>query len=324
MQIAIHYKSKQFFFVLIKLSIVVCAFYFIYHKLKNNSQLDFFSFILFLTKKELFLFKNLAFLLFLSTFNWFFEILKWQILVSILKKISYKEALEQSLASLTASLFTPNRIGEYGAKAMYYIGDLRKDILLLNLVGNMMQMGVTLIFGIMGLLLFVSNNELHLRRYNFNLLAIIIIITGALLYFFTKNSTFSIRGYSLQKIKNHFQKLPQRNLRIAFAFSFIRYIIFSFQFFVLMRMFQVDIAYYDCMIAISTMYLLASIVPSIFILDVLVKGSVAVYIFSLLEINELTILCIVTLMWLFNFVFPSIVGSYYVLKFNLPKDHSST
>ncbi|GAA4268372.1 lysylphosphatidylglycerol synthase domain-containing protein [Hyunsoonleella aestuarii] len=277
-----------------------------------------------MTKKELFLFKNLAFLLFLSTFNWFFEILKWQILVSILKKISYKEALEQSLASLTASLFTPNRIGEYGAKAMYYIGDLRKDILLLNLVGNMMQMGVTLIFGIMGLLLFVSNNELHLRRYNFNLLAIIIIITGALLYFFTKNSTFSIRGYSLQKIKNHFQKLPQRNLRIAFAFSFIRYIIFSFQFFVLMRMFQVDIAYYDCMIAISTMYLLASIVPSIFILDVLVKGSVAVYIFSLLEINELTILCIVTLMWLFNFVFPSIVGSYYVLKFNLPKDHSST
>ena len=30
------YKTKQFFFVLIKLSIVVGAFYFIYQKLANN------------------------------------------------------------------------------------------------------------------------------------------------------------------------------------------------------------------------------------------------------------------------------------------------
>jgi hypothetical protein len=241
-----------------------------------------------------------------------------------LKKISFKKALEQSLASLTASLFTPNRIGEYGAKAMYYIADLRKDILLLNLIGNMLQMGVTLIVGLTGLLLFISNYELQLNRSNFILLGIIIIIVVPIAYFVTKNNSFSIRGYSFQKIKKHFQKLPQRNLRIAFAFSFIRYIVFSFQFFVLLRMFQVDIDYYDAMIAISTVYLLASIIPSIFILDVVVKGSVAVYVFSLLEINELTILSIITLMWLFNFVFPSIIGSYYVLKFKLPKDHSAT
>ena len=67
------------------------------------------------------------------------------------------------------------------------------------------------------------------------------------------------------------------------------------------------------------MYLLASIIPSIFIFDVVIKGSIAVYLFTFLGVNEFTILSITTLMWIFNFVLPSIFGSYYVLNFNLPE-----
>ena len=77
------------------------------------------------------------------------------------------------------------------------------------------------------------------------------------------------------------------------------------------------------MIVITSMYLLASIIPSIFIFDVVIKGSVAVYLFSIVGVNELTVLCIVTLMWLLNFVTPSVFGSYYVLNFNLPKNTSN-
>ena len=36
-----------------------------------------------------------------------------------IKKISFFEAFEQCLASLTVSIFTPNRLGEYGAKIKY-------------------------------------------------------------------------------------------------------------------------------------------------------------------------------------------------------------
>jgi len=64
------------------------------------------------------------------------------------------------------------------------------------------------------------------------------------------------------------------------------------------------------------MYLLVSIIPSIFIFDVIIKGSVAVYLFSFVGANELTILVIVTIMWLLNFVMPSIFGSYHVLNFS--------
>ena len=90
-----------------------------------------------------------------------------------------------------------------------------------------------------------------------------------------------------------------------------------FQFYFLFVLFGVNITYIDAMVLISTMYLVVSIIPTIFIFDVVVKGSVALYVFGYADINNITILSVTTLMWLLNFVLPSIFGSYYVLNFNL-------
>ena len=155
MMYSLPYKTKQFFLVLIKLSIVIGCFYFIYQRLTDNAEISFNVFIEYLIKNDIFTLKTVLFLLFLSISNWFFEILKWHLLVRTIKKISIKNALEQSLGALTASLFTPNRIGEYGAKAIYYNGNFRKHIVFLNLLGNMLQMLTTIIFGIIGLSLFI-------------------------------------------------------------------------------------------------------------------------------------------------------------------------
>ena len=114
------YKTKQFLFVLIKLSIVVGALYFIYTKLFENSRLDINQFLSVLRKNNPFSLKTVIILMTLSICNWYFEILKWKHLVSTFQKISFKDAIEQSLGGLTASLITPNRIGEYGAKAIYF------------------------------------------------------------------------------------------------------------------------------------------------------------------------------------------------------------
>ena len=110
------YKTKQFFFVLIKLSIILGAFYFIYHRLTNNDQLDFSVFVDFLEKKDLFSSKHVLFVLLLTTFNWFFEILKWQNLVSFVKNISIKESIEQSLGALTASLLHQTELVNMGQR----------------------------------------------------------------------------------------------------------------------------------------------------------------------------------------------------------------
>lgn len=314
------YKTKQFFFVLIKLSIVTGACYFIYQKLANNSALEFSVFMESLSKNDIFSLKNIVSLLFLSILNWFFEILKWQTLVSQVQKITFKKSLEQSLGALTASLFTPNRIGEYGAKAVYYISKYRKPIMLTNLMSNLLQMAITLILGCIGLGIFIVKYNLDIHYYKLVRFLIIIISGIFLLGLGIHKSRFTIKGFSLKKVKDFILNFNKIKITLAFLFSLIRYSIFSFQFYLLLIIFKVDITYLNAMTLITSMYILASVIPSIFIFDVVIKGSIAVYLFGFLKINELPILSITTLMWLLNFVLPSFFGSYYVLNFSLPKN----
>jgi hypothetical protein len=316
---AVPHKTKQFFFVLIKLSIVVGAIYFIYNKLSSNKELNINSFIELLSENDHFSLKNITFLLSLSIFNWFFEILKWRYLVSNIKRISFLSALEQSLGSLTASLFTPNRIGEYGVKAMYYKLADAKKVVAINLLSNSLQMAVTVGFGLIGLSLLLFNYELDINYYRiFKISAILIIIVLFPLIGLSK-SEFSIKGISIKTARTFYSTIPKTTYFIGFIISMTRYLIFSFQFYFLLTLFDVQLTYLEAMVIITSMYFLSSIIPTLSLFDVVLKGSVAVYLFSIIDINSLTILSIITTMWLLNVVLPSLFGAAFILKFKLPK-----
>ncbi|WP_414731541.1 lysylphosphatidylglycerol synthase domain-containing protein [Winogradskyella sp.] len=313
------YKTKQFFFVLIKLSIVIGAFYFIYSKLAENENLKFSDFVAFLRENDTFSLKNIIFLLILSAFNWFFEILKWQFLVKTIKNISFRDALEQSLGGLTASLITPNRIGEYGAKAAYFAKPFRKRIVLLNLLGNMAQMTITTVLGSIGSIVFVSRYQIEVDYYKVTRFVFLLIIISAFAFFGIKYTKFSIKGYSINRIFEHVKSISLLVHASNLLLSLVRYLIFSFQFYYLLTIFGVEVDYTKAMVLITSMYFLASIVPSVSIFDVVIKGSVAVFLFGYVQVNELTILSIITIMWLLNFATPSLFGSYSILNFKLPK-----
>lgn len=318
MNSSLPYKTKQFFFVLIKLSIVVGAFYFIYQKLLNNPELKFEDFLRFSDKNKLFSTKNIIFLVFLSSFNWSLEIIKWRFLISKIKKISFLEATEQSLGALTASIFTPNRIGEYGAKAIYFAKPQRKKVLLLNLVSNILQMSVTVILGVIGFIFLYKNYEVDID-YRFIRALILLTLIALFAVFGLKQNRFNIKGFSFEKVINYIKNLGVKYLGVGFLLSVLRYAVFSFQFYFILTLFGVQLNYVDAMILITSMYLLASIIPTISIFDVVIKGSVALYVFGLADINQLPILSCILLMWLLNFALPSVFGSYYVLNFNVLK-----
>ena len=313
------YKTKQFFFVLIKLSIVVGAFYFIYQKLLNNPDLKFEDFLRFLNKNELFLAKNIIFLLVLSSFNWFLEITKWRFLVSKIKNISFLDATEQSLGALTASIFTPNRIGEYGAKAIYFAKPHRKRVMLLNLISNMLQMSVTVILGLIGFVFLYQKYQVDIFSYRVGRGLLLLALISIFAVFGINQNRFKIKGFSTQKVRDFIKNLGYKYLAFGGLLSVLRYIVFSFQFYFILHLLGVDFGYFEAMILITSMYLLASIIPTISIFDVVIKGSVALYIFGLAGINQLPVLSCILLMWLLNFALPSVFGSYYVLNFNVFK-----
>jgi hypothetical protein len=302
-----------------KLSIVVGAFYFIYWKLTQNENLQFNEFISFLKINDIFSLKNIVFLLILSSFNWFFEILKWQHLVKIVKPISFYVALEQSLGGLTASLITPNRIGEYGAKAVYYSKAFRPKIVLINLLGNMSQMTITTVFGLVGFMIFLNRYSIAINYNHLIIIIVLVLVTSLIAVFIIKHKDFKIKGFSLTRVINFIKNIPLKTHGINLALALIRYVIFSFQLYYLLTIFGIHISYSEAMVVITSMYFLASIMPSISIFDVIIKGSIAVFLFDYVQVNELTVLCSITLMWLLNFVLPSVFGSYYVLNFKLPQ-----
>jgi len=309
------YKTKQFFFVLIKLSLVLGAFYFIFYKLTQNEALDFNLFLELVFQNKHFSILNIVFLIFLSSLNWFFEIKKWQVLVGSLLKTTFKTATRQTLGALTASLLTPNRIGDYGAKALFYHPKDRTKIVLANLFGNAIQMLITIIFGVIGLLLLTKDYKLPIKfEYLLNI-GLATIVCSIILYRVSSLNFFKKTTTKLHHFTLVLKQLSQKIKYTILILSVFRYLVFSFQFYFIIILFGVDIAYIKAMIFITTMYLLSSIVPSIFIFDVVIKSSVAVYLFGLIHIDALPILCTTTLMWILNFVLPSCIGSYFVLKF---------
>jgi len=151
-------------------------------------------------------FSFVLFLLFLSLVNWTLEILKWQSLVEMIEQISFKTSTKQSLASLTASLMTPNRIGEYGAKAVYFNKNQRPKVLLLNFLGNAYQMLITVLLGLIGIV--VLKDFIVLLPIQFSTIIVIAIIISLVLIclaFVYKKWTASIHLYLfvlLLSIKN--------------------------------------------------------------------------------------------------------------------------
>ncbi|HNP31783.1 MAG TPA: hypothetical protein PKN96_00670 [Flavobacterium sp.] len=301
--ITVSHKAKQFIVFLIKLLIVTAAFYFIYQQLVNNDKLDWEKFTALVKEKASFW--GILFLLVFSFANRFFEIVKWQNLVSFLKPISLGEATKQVLGSLTAGIFTPNGLGEYAGKALYFDKKKTKKIIFLNLICNGIQMILTIIFGTIGLLI--------LGYLKWALTITVTSFLFLLVSFLSKE--IKIKGYSIEKLLRKINEIPKRIHNKNNVLALCRYLIFSHQYYFLFLAFDVDLPYLTMMATIATVYFLASSLPSFQFLDFAVKGSVAVFFFGKLGVNEWTVVFISTLMWFLNVVLPVGIGSYYVLKF---------
>lgn len=289
--------------------IVGGAFYFIYNQLAQNDKLDWEKFIVLFKKNQSV--SGIAFILLLSVLNRYFEILKWQNLAQVIRKISVLEATKQVLGALTAGLFTPNGVGEYAGKALFFDKKETKKVVFLNLICNGIQMVITVIFGIFGLLYFNS-------KYNVITPITVALLFGLLLVLFLVVfllKKITIKGYSIEKLIHKINEIPKPIHQKNILLGICRYLVFSHQYYFLFLAFDVDLPYLTLIATVSAVYFLASSLPTFQFLDFAVKGSVAVYFFGILGVNEWIVIFISTLMWFLNVVLPVVIGSYYVLNF---------
>lgn len=299
-------KSKQFLTATAKLLVIGLAFYFIDTRLAENDW-ELFSEKL----NNNFSLLSLAFLLILAFYNRYLEILKWQNLVSYVMPISLAESTKQVMGALTASIFTPNGIGEYGAKAMFFEKQYTRKIIFLNLLCNGIQMIITIVLGIAGLIYF----NLQYNIVSAKVVLVILLIGSLVMAMAFVLRKIKVKGYSFEKVSRKVREIPQRLHRKNFILAACRYLIFSHQYYFILKIFNVELPYLVVMATICSVYFLASSLPTFQFLDFAVKGSVSVYFFGLLGVNEWIPIFATTLIWMLNVVLPVAIGSYYVITF---------
>lgn len=302
-------KIKHFLVLLAKIVIVAGAFYFIYNQLVNNENLNWTDFKTFVVEKQSFW--PLFTLLVLTFLNRFIEILKWQNLIQLVRKISVLESTKQVLSAITVAIFTPNGIGEYAGKALYYDKKDSGKVIFLNLICNGIQMLLSVTIGFLGLL--YLNSHYKIISWSSVFLILALILTVIIFIFSTKK--IDIKGYSLQLLLDKINEIPKAIHRKNMSLAILRYLCFSHQYIILYRMFDVDTPYLLLMSGITSVYLLSSSLPTFQLFDFAVKGSVAVFIMGAIGINEWIVIFISTMIWLLNIVFPVSIGSYFVFKY---------
>lgn len=306
MIVSTSYKSNHFLWLAFKVSIAFACLYFIYTRLNEQQEIAFSDVWLALSDLDIISLKNLCFLLIFSLSNWFFEVFKWKLLASNIREISWQEAINQTLSSLSFSMLTPNRIGEYGAKAYFFPKKDWKKVVVLNALGNGYQLLATLIFGSMGLFSFGNQLKDLITPDKFLLLsftALVIVILIVITWF--RKQWAQLRGY-LNTIST------QTHIKIG-GISLMRYLIFSHQFCFVLFLLHPEVSYLESFLAVTMIYAISSCIPILSIFDLVVKGSVSIWVLSWIDVDTHTALISISLMWFFNFAIPSFLGIYYIL-----------
>ena len=322
-------KSKTTISILLKIGIVAFAFFFLYEKLILESERNDFNFYAIINnlKNSYFLVIVVFFMMFL---NWSLEAFKWMFLVSKIEDISFLRSIRAIFSGITVSAFTPNRIGEYGGRVFCLEKADRIQAVFITIIGSMSQLLTTILFGSIGLLFLPELMPDFLASFSsinftYTVFFILLLILNLLLIIFFLNTPLLSSILSRVNFLNKYNKYTEvfsyystLELVKVVLLSFSRYIVFTTQFFILLNVFDVAIAYNDAIILIATMLLAISVIPNVFpVLEVVNRSYVAALLFGLLSTNISGVVSATFVLWVINLLLPAIIGSIFIftLKF---------
>ncbi len=325
-------KLNKTYNILIRFAILVFTFYFLYEQLFYKHDLSsFFKSIEVVTRSKNFGILSVIVLLLLPV-NLLLESFKWQYLMQKLEHVTMTGAFKAILAGISVSVFLPNRVGDYLGRVFILKKADRWQATLATILGSMAQLLTTILFGLTAVTFFLPrwiSPDNSLNRWAFaGLLFSIFVVSAVLVFAFLNFSVFSvllksISGRTYKKIARYaevFSWYSVRELFYVFLISIIRYLVFSLQFFLLLRIFQIHIGYLHAMMVIGFIYLLMSIIPTIALSEIGVRGSVSLYAFGLFfgvtlsEGLSRAIVAASSTLWLLNLALPALSGLFFIFK----------
>jgi uncharacterized membrane protein YbhN (UPF0104 family) len=330
-------KLRKTYNITVRLLIFIIAVYFLYDQIfhKRDIMSVFETFKSWTGKKHFFF--NLSVIIVFIFINLGLEAEKWRYLISKLEKISFWNAYKAVLTGISVSIFLPNRTGDYLGRVFILKKADRFQAVLSTILGSLAQLITTILFGIIAITgLFPYYYDLSENLYFWMFVGLIlvdIILVFIIVFAYVEFSSFSnilksITGVEYKRIKKYakvFSWYSVRDLFRVLIISILRYLIFSFQFYLLLRVFEVPVNYFHAMLLIGMVYLIMTIIPTVALSELGVRGSVSVYVFQswiekqgLWSVDVSTgVLTASSSLWFFNLAFPALMGTIFIfsLKF---------
>lgn len=262
--------------------------------------------------------------------NWGIEALKWQVLVNRLEAISFWSACRAIFSGQAFALNTINRAGDFVGRILYLQEGNRLRAVALSVVASISQVLVTLAAGfiaLVGLRTGVLSNHHNIRWLSAFWLDGLMIGLGAgilflaVLYF---NVSLFIRLIKkipfVDRFKYFNEKLEAlhwRELTRILLLSTCRYLIFIVQYILLLQVFGVQAGIADLAMLVAVMLLVLTMVPSIALAELGLRGKLSLLLFGLLSTNQLGIVAAAAGIWIINLIIPAIAGSFLILGLRL-------
>jgi hypothetical protein len=249
--------------------------------------------------------------------NWLVEVIKWRILMRPAVDLPWRRAIAGILSGITFSIFTPNRIGEYGGRLLQVDSKYAWQAVMASLTGSFAQNLVHITFGLLAaILLFSSSMELPY-------------ITSTGLWVFTACFVMAIWVVylSLPRLATFFaQKQPPNllrrpwkalrhvslttpaQLRIALGCAMARYLIFSLQYVLLLVYFGVEAPWEWLAGGVAVIYLMHTSIPLPPFVDLMARNEVGILLWAGFGANELSIVSAGLAIWVLNLAVPALFG----------------
>ncbi|MBE0661512.1 MAG: flippase-like domain-containing protein [Bacteroidales bacterium] len=335
-------KSLNF---LLQIGIILVAYGFIYRQVVQKMEIT--ELVTGLTAK----FHDSTFLIYLgSVFLLMFvnlgvEAWKWKFLISKFETVSFMNSFKAVFSGITVSVFTPNRVGEYFGRVFILKSLHPVKGILITFIGSMGQLMATILIGSFGVLLFLPRimdafifpNHLIFIGIVITTLIILTLLVVLYLHFSILSQfarkLFPAKTEKINKYAGVFESYSSADLSYVLLLSILRYCVFTTQFILLLLAFEMKLPFMHYLIVIPVIFLVMTLIPSVALSELGIRGSVSLYLISLFlnesagiyDPSSLGIVVASTLLWLINLAIPAITGAVFVfnLRFIRSKNNQS-
>ncbi len=266
---------------------------------------------------------NLAAVFVLMLVNWSLETAKWKLAIEKIQKISFFTAFKAVVSGVSFSVTTPNRVGEYLGRVLYMEEGNRLKAISLTITGSLSQLIVTLIMGFVGLIIMrpvIEEGELITSFWYDIMLYGVAAATLILTLFYFRLSVLvrwvdrlpGSRRYAwlIETLENFNATL----LLQIMSLSALRFVVFIVQYYLLFKLFDVEVSLWECWWVVSISFLVMAVIPTIALFtDLGLRGKVSLMLLGLFSQNSLGISLTAVSIWFINLIIPALAGSLLIL-----------